>query len=250
MFFDKYNVFYDTSNTGAVSSRLNARHEAIIMNNISHIRGKSVLDIASHDGRWSFAALKAGASYVRGVEPRLHLVEKANSTFEFYGINKSNYDFICQDFFKYKNDKKFDVVFCLVFFYHTLRQAELLNIIDRIQAKFVIIDTEIIPNSKKESLSSHSNQDSRLIFDNPFQVQLLREPVNLEQMAFTDEITRNGYTLVSRPSRFAVEYLTNHYEYSCINYNWIGFLKSNLFDIDCLRDYYEGWRDTFYLEKL
>ena len=56
-FFDQYPRFYETSETFAYPSRLNLRHEAIFAENTDIFEGRRVLDIASHGGRWSFAAL-------------------------------------------------------------------------------------------------------------------------------------------------------------------------------------------------
>jgi len=60
-FFDTYPQFYRTSNTAARPDRLNDRYRAIIDFNRGIIQGSTILDIASHDGRWSFAAIKSGA---------------------------------------------------------------------------------------------------------------------------------------------------------------------------------------------
>jgi hypothetical protein len=49
-FFDPYDRFYITSQTGPSARRLNARYEAIIGQNIDLLRHKRVLDVASHDG--------------------------------------------------------------------------------------------------------------------------------------------------------------------------------------------------------
>jgi len=76
-FFDQYPRFYDTSETFAYPSRLNLRHEAIFGENTDIFEGRRVLDIASHDGRWSFAALQAGAASVVGIEGRPELVASA-----------------------------------------------------------------------------------------------------------------------------------------------------------------------------
>ena len=73
-FFNVYSRFLETSQTGASLNRLNRRHEAIFGSFPEIYVGARVLDIASHDGRWSFAALKAGAAHVIGVEPREHLI--------------------------------------------------------------------------------------------------------------------------------------------------------------------------------
>jgi len=50
-FFDAYDRFYATSQTGPSARRLNARYEAIIGKNIDLLRHQRVLDVASHDGR-------------------------------------------------------------------------------------------------------------------------------------------------------------------------------------------------------
>ena len=68
--FDEFPRFYETSETFAYPNRLNLRHEAIFGENKEVFEGQRVLDIASHDGRWSFAALKAGATSVVGIEGR------------------------------------------------------------------------------------------------------------------------------------------------------------------------------------
>ena len=60
-FFDDYPLFFSTSQTGPAPNRLNQRYRACIEWNEPAIRGQRVLDLASHDGRWSFAAIKAGA---------------------------------------------------------------------------------------------------------------------------------------------------------------------------------------------
>lgn len=68
MFFDDHPEFLETSSTAAGKDRLNLRHVAIIEEHCKILSGSRVLDIASHDGRWSFAALQAGATHVTGIE--------------------------------------------------------------------------------------------------------------------------------------------------------------------------------------
>ena len=80
-FLDKFPRFYTTSHTSPDPHRLNSRYEAIIAKNADRLAGKRVLDIASHDGRWTFAALSAGAAHVTGAEPRRELIDNAESTF-------------------------------------------------------------------------------------------------------------------------------------------------------------------------
>ena len=70
-FFDRYPRYLTTSDseTQMGSARLNLRHTAIIESNLDAIRGRRILDIASHDGRWSFAALRAGATMMAAGSP-------------------------------------------------------------------------------------------------------------------------------------------------------------------------------------
>jgi len=246
-FFDRFCRFYTTSKTSPFPHRLNGRYEAIIANNSDLFAGKRVLDIASHDGRWSFAALHAGASYVKGIEPRQELIDNAIETFICYGISPTQYNFLCGDVFDLLDGEPFDIVFCLGFFYHTIRHAELLNLIDRTGANFIIIDTEVTPAS--DQLVSRENSDPRLIHGNPFEIQLLRDPVDNPQMACQDSLTRDGFTLVGRPSKAAVQYMSNHFGYSCDGYDWCSHFLKNPEQVSSMPDYDQGWRKTFYLSK-
>jgi len=167
-FFDNYQRFYTTSHTSPLPDRLNSRHTAIVEANLDQIHGKCVLDIASHDGRWSFAALKAGAAHVVGVEARNELVENAHLTFPEYGIEASRYRFICGDAFdvlRREPPQTFDVVMCLGFMYHTIRHAELLDLIERTGARLVVIDTEVTP--AVDQIPLVSTDDPRIVYRNP-----------------------------------------------------------------------------------
>jgi len=70
-FFDEYSRFYQTTGPLPKPNRFQQRWRMIIDPNGDLFQGARVLDIASHDGRWSFAALKAGAEFVEGVEGRM-----------------------------------------------------------------------------------------------------------------------------------------------------------------------------------
>lgn len=246
-FFDQYELFYKTSHTSPYPYRLNSRYKAIIERNQSKLEGKRVLDIASHDGRWTFAALQAGAAHVTGIEPRQALIDNAQSTFSHYGISDDRYSFECGDIFDKIRGKQFDVVLCLGFYYHTVRHAELFDLIERTGAEFVIIDTEVTPSA--EEFAREDDGDERLVFKNPYVIQLLRDPVDDERMAWNDSMTRNGHTLVGRPSRSAVKFLADHFGYSISTFDWPEYMGSNPQIADSMADYGRGWRDTFYCTK-
>ena len=90
-FFDRFADFYETSETSSFPWRLNLRHEAVIAQNADLFPGARVLDLASHDGRWSMAALEAGASSVLGIEARPELVANAETTLRRYGVDESRF---------------------------------------------------------------------------------------------------------------------------------------------------------------
>ncbi len=246
-FFDKFERFYTTSHTSPFPHRLNGRHEAIMVRNLGALAGKRVLDIASHDGRWSFAALQAGAEHVTGIEPRQELIDNALATFEHYGMDPARYAFKRGDVFDLLAGEQFDVVLCLGFYYHTIRHAELLDLIERTGAKLVVIDTEVTPTV--DELAIAASDDARLVYNNPYALQLLLDPVDEQQMAWRDSLTRNGKTLVGRPSRAAVQFMAAHFGYACELYDWAGHFTRRPEQVSSMIDYHEGWRDTFYLSR-
>jgi hypothetical protein len=246
-FFDQYERFYATSQTGSSSDRLNGRYEAIIASNIPLISGKKVLDIASHDGRWSFAALQAGAAYVKGIEPRQELIGNAIDTFNHYGIDPARYDFECGSVFDLLTAEPFDVVFCLGFFYHTVRHAELLDRIERTGSKFVVLDTLVTYLSQEPLIEDPD--DPSLLFKSLYVSRLRLEPVEYEGAAYSDSLTRNGNTPVERPSRATVRLLSSHFGYTCANFDWSAYFERNP-DVSDLDDYRgDRQRETFYLSK-
>jgi len=144
-FFDVYPRFYETS-TIAPKNRLNKRYRALIEPNEEIIRGKSVLDIASHDGRWSFAAHKSGARHVLGIEAREYLVKNAQDNIRAYHVPQGQVEFVSGDIFEKLDElerNRFDTIFCLGFFYHTMHHMLLLNKIARLRPTHIVLDTGI-----------------------------------------------------------------------------------------------------------
>lgn len=146
MFFDEHPEFLETSRTAASLERLNLRHLGIIEANADVLRGRSVVDIASHDGRWAFAALEAGATRVIGLEGRRSLVRTARRTLRSKGVARDRYRFVQGDAHAklFAKDVAGDVVMCLGFMYHTARYVELMAGIRSTGAEYVIVDTRVI----------------------------------------------------------------------------------------------------------
>jgi len=145
-FFDNYPRFFITSVTAAKPDRLNLRYRALIESNFEIIAGRRILDLASHDGRWSLAADRAGAAHVLGIEARARLIEAANSNMREYGVPEKQVEFIQGDVLA-ELDRldpgRFDTVFCLGFLYHIIDHMPLLRKIARLKPKNLIIDTVV-----------------------------------------------------------------------------------------------------------
>ena len=60
MFAEDYPRFMEVSELVPRPERMNERYEALFAGNRDVFDGARVLDLASHDGRYSFAALKPG----------------------------------------------------------------------------------------------------------------------------------------------------------------------------------------------
>lgn len=65
----------DSYSTPAQAERLSLRHDHSIKPFKDAIAGAKVLDLAAHDGRWSYALAQAGARRVLGIEARQELVD-------------------------------------------------------------------------------------------------------------------------------------------------------------------------------
>lgn len=197
VFFDDYQRFLETSQVFAQRKRLNLRHEALITANRDIIAGARVLDIASHDGRWSFAALRTGAAHVTGIEARQGFVDNARETFSHYGEDPDTFRFICGDVFDVLGREEFDVdvVLCLGYFYHTYRHTELLHHIRSMDPKHVIIDSNVVPDAQQ-----------------PYVRVVVDRPENAGQ-ATLDEYSYGQQTLVSLPSVPALRMMLQAYDF-------------------------------------
>jgi O-methyltransferase len=168
-FCDLYPRFLETTETAPSRSRLDARWRAIIGWNKAVLAGRRVVDLGCHDGRWSFAALKAGAIHVTGIEARAHLVRKAEQNFSHYGVPADVYRFVTGDAVDTLRTLKagsVDVVLCLGFFYHTLEHMRLLLEAKRLGAEYVIVDTSISPSAEPiVALASEAVDDTRNAVD-------------------------------------------------------------------------------------
>jgi hypothetical protein len=212
-FFDQFPRFYRTSSTAPETGRLNLRYEAIVGENRDIFAGASVLDLASHDGRWSLAALAAGARSVTGIEARPELVKGAAKNLAEYGYRADRARFITGDVHQVLSTQDFDadVVLCLGFLYHTLRYNELLHGIRRTGARHLIIDT----------FSPH------MMAPVP-NVNIITEYADQEGAAASDAYTDGPAVLVGLPNLAAIRVMLGAYGYRVERLaDWAGLLRDN-----------------------
>jgi Methyltransferase domain len=210
VFFDEYPRFCDTSRVAASIDRLNLRHEAMIESHRGVLEGARVLDLASHDGRWSFAAHKAGAAHVTGVEARRPLVDSARKTFAEYGVPSDAYRFVRGDLFRVLARRRFDVdvVMCLGFLYHTLRYGELLQGIRRTGARWLLLDTKVTTDAGP-SIWVNVNKTQR------------------SSNAADDDLSNRGQAIAGWPSVPALRLMLDVYDFDVEDeYDWPARLAS------------------------
>jgi SAM-dependent methyltransferase len=145
--------------------RLNYRCEILLTRNRHAIKDKTVLDLASHDGTFSYACIKLGAKHVVGIEPRANLVHDANENLRSLNCKNSQYNFIQDDMFNYLptiEPGEFDTILCFGLFYHTKKQTELLELITKCQPTYLILDTFVetlqIPEGELTGLKRKESQ--------------------------------------------------------------------------------------------
>ena len=227
MFAEEYPRFMEVSELIPQPERTNERYEALFARNRDIFDGARVLDLASHDGRYSFAALKTGAAHVTGVEVRESLVHKAQETFAFYGQDPETYRFVCGDIFEVLAREKFevDVVLCLGFLYHTYRHTELMYRLHHLAPKHLILDTMVMPGRQPT-------------------LKVLRERDVEDIRSAAQDDWSVGRVLVARPSVPALQLLLASYGFEIESmYDW----KSRLADrppIPGLKGYANGKRVT------
>lgn len=229
MFFDDYERFFETSRISPFKERLNLRYEAMFAANSDVFEGARVLDLASHDGRWSFAALRTGADQVTGVEARPELVRNARDSFAHYGADPESYRFIQSDVFDALYNEEFDVDVVCVFgyLYHTYRHTEFFHLIrHKLDPAYIIIDSHVAPRVQEPFV--------KLRFDYP----------EKQGDAVLDSYAYGGRTLVGLPSVPAIKLMLEAYDFGVEQeYDWQSLLAANP-DVERVADYADGWRVT------
>lgn len=127
--------------------RMNRRHDFLIKPFVGDLKGARVLDIAAHDGRWSYALAGAGAARVDGVEARA----EAASVFATFPDTefKGNVSLTVADLFDHLDHlvaqgATYDVVALYGIMYHVMDHFRILRQVKQLQPKLIIIDGEFM----------------------------------------------------------------------------------------------------------
>ena len=143
--FDAYEDLRDTAARPIAGIRLRHRYDAIIGNNRALFKSANVLDIHCRDGRWTLAALDAGAAHVVAVENEDQSIETARHNLERLGTKSSTYELINSDIgpaLRSFSPEAFDLVLCTEF--SQLPDPHLFfNRLRRLRPRHVIIDSEM-----------------------------------------------------------------------------------------------------------
>jgi len=234
----KATEFIKTGTVGAQLNRLNWRTEILLSRNLNSIKGKRVLDLASHDGRFSYASLKLGAKHVTGIEARANLVKNSNKNLTDLGYNSKEFKFIKKDIFDYLphvKPKEFDTILCFGFFYHTIRQIELLREINRILPQTLILDTRIAREIPlKKDLDKKAIDNTLNSFNGSLQFKY--EKINQKGS------TIDPINIVAYPTKSFINLILNQYGFGLKEIKWD---EQEINDWSNIKDYKNGNRSTY-----
>jgi ubiquinone/menaquinone biosynthesis C-methylase UbiE len=123
---------------------LNSRVAVLLEQNQDCIRGKRILDIGSHIGTFSYAALKLGAKFIHGIDTEADTVKRCHDLFRQHDVAESDYRFEVADVTEFLNklpDNFYDTIFCFGTLYYLEEPLTLLRQMNRVAGEAVLLDT-------------------------------------------------------------------------------------------------------------
>lgn len=135
----------------AALDRINKRYELIIGPHKDLLKGAKIMDFGSYDGRWTYAALDAGAAHVTGIEINQEFTDQAEANLNTLGVSPDDYNFIVGDLLtelKKVEPGEYDGVVCAGVYYHITYHVELMNELKRLGLKWIIVDSSVVTDEK------------------------------------------------------------------------------------------------------
>jgi SAM-dependent methyltransferase len=123
---------------------INGRIEVLLDNNRQDIQNKSILDIGSHTGIFSWAALQLGANFVHGIDVETRTVKRCMDLFLEEEISLSKYKFQTDNIINFLENvekKSFNTVFCFGVLYYMTEPLRLIKLMARAAKETILIDT-------------------------------------------------------------------------------------------------------------
>jgi tRNA (mo5U34)-methyltransferase len=140
------------------------------------LSGRRVLDLGCNAGFWSLHAVEAGADFVLGVDGQQRYLDQADLVFEAKGIDRARYRFEQGNVFEHDFAERFDLVLCLGLMDHVAKPVELFELMSRVGAELIVIDTAV-SRARSSLFEVSSLYDARDALESPLVLIPSREAV-------------------------------------------------------------------------
>lgn len=217
-FFDFLTTLPHYQNRARSTDRMNRRHRFLVQDFVDDIKGKRVLDLGAHDGRWAYAMAGAGAAKVVAIEGR---AETAARFLEFPdNILRDRVEMRTDDVFTglekaVTAGETYDVVAVFGLLYHVMDHFRLLSLIRALGPSLIVIDSDF---------NKRPGPVIRLVLEKT------ENPLNA-----TEQIAGQRNALKGIPSTGALEMMADALRYDLV---WSDWEKLTPDDRSGVRDYY------------
>lgn len=189
---------------------LNGRVDTLLARHADVIQDCQVLDLASHMGTLSYAALQLGARQIHGVDTEEAMINKGKDLFQRMKVWPEAYQFEVKDVFEFLEacePDSFDTVLCFGLLYYVMEPFRLLKLMERVARKSILLDTF---TARYAALQGKDAQQYQHLKDETFATPILL--TSLTQSAKKDYRLPNSFpykgkelALTTFPSRALLE---------------------------------------------
>ncbi len=188
-------------------NRMNNRAERIFSFDPALMRGARVLDLGARFGFWSWAAHNLGAAETLGIEGRAESAARGDKLLA--GLNHRFEIGNAFDIMPHlvAGGQRFDVILNLGFFYHIYDHYGMLKLMDALQPKVIVIDSEIVDLDEA--------------------VVRIRTEKTWEPNNAIPEKEGQKFSAVGNPSRGAMELIAECFDYRLEWCDWSGLTAAD-----------------------